>query len=183
MSNRNWKFIGDRENASFRHTIVLKPEARIGKVKELEGYSKHKHHEELADKVKCFAEYLSRISCAYLSKSVVIEFHSNNRQGKDNDDLLCYVTAGKYWIHPRFINVTSIIDLLNKAVTIGLQPEDKPKKVLKRTDYDKLFIYQKDKFKSEKELGEYCRKLMDDGLPPGRVEGYYFDVRSKYDLR
>lgn len=183
MSNRNWKFIGDRENASFRHTIVLKPEFRVGKVQELDGYSKHKHHNELSDKTKCFSEYVSRISCGYLSKSTVIEFFANDRQGREKDELLCYVTAGKYWIHPRYSNVQSLIDLLNKAVSTGLQPEDKPSKIIRKTDYDKLFVYDINKFKKEKDLSDYCAKLLNQGVPRGRVEGYYFDVRSKYDLQ
>ena len=53
------KFQGDRENATYRHCIALKREHRIGKVEELEGYSKNLHHPEDFDKVKAFQAYLN----------------------------------------------------------------------------------------------------------------------------
>lgn len=183
---KKFSFVGDRENATYRHVIHLKPQFAINKKvgdEGLQGYSKHKGHAEIIDKTKCFAEYVSRLICRYLHKSTVIEFYTNNRQGFDNDELLCYVTNGNYFISPRFNNVKPLIDLLERAKRGEIVYEEKPAKIIKtKTDINKFFVYQKNFFRDLAHLNDYCAGLKRDGLPAGRVDGYYYDVMQKYEL-
>lgn len=178
------KFQGDRENATYRHCIVLKQEHRIGKVVELEGYSKNLHHPEDFDKVKAFANYVSRLICSQLFKSTTIEFFTNLRTGKDNDELLCYVTHGSYWLHPKFMNVPKLKDILERAKNGEVFEKKRPEKLIKtKTNMDEYFIYREGLFANAEALWNYCEKLKADGIMPGRVDGYYFDVRQKFNLK
>ena len=182
-NSKKFKFIGDRENATYRHTIYLKPDFRIGKVMELEGYSKHLGHDECYDKIKCFAEYVSRLICSNLFKATTIEFNTNLRAGKDNDDLLCYVTNGSFFLHPKFMNVPRLKDILEKAKNGEIvQKEKAPKMIKTKTEIDKFLVYREGFFADHIALWNYCEKLKADGISPGRVDGYYYDVRQKYNL-
>lgn len=184
---KKFSFVGDRENATYRHIIHLKPEfATNQKVSSegLQGYSKHKGHAEMFDKTKCFAEYVSRLLTRYLYKSTVIEFYTNNRQGLENDELLCYATNGNYFISPKFNNVRPLIDLLEKAKRGEIVYEEKAPKLIKtKTDIAKFFVYQKGFFRDLTHLNEYCAELKNTGIPAGRVDGYYYDVMQKQDLK
>ncbi|MDI9870606.1 hypothetical protein [Flectobacillus roseus] len=184
MSNRGFKFVGDRELSTYRHAIILKPEYRIGNVLDLEGYNKHKNHAEPVDKVKAFVDYVSRIVTGNLYKATVIEFYTNSRTGKVNDERLLYITSGSYEIGPRFNHIQPLIDFCERVkANGGIKPEDKPKKVVStKTDWDSYFKYGKGIYKNLQELQTYCRLLVNSGVPQGRVEGYFFDVKAKYDL-
>lgn len=180
-NHKKFKFVGDRENSTYRHSIALKPEHRIGKVTELEGYSKNLSHPEDFDKVKAFANYVSRLICSNLFKATTIEFFTNLRTGKDNDILLCYVTHGSYWLDPRFMNVPKLKDVLEKAKSGQVFEKLRAEKVIKnKTNIDQYLVYDARLFPNEKALWDYCEKLKADGLPPGRVDGYYFDYRQKF---
>lgn len=183
MSNKMFKFIGDREKSTYRHIIYLKPENRIGSVSELEGYNKHKYHEEPFDKVKCFVDYVSRICCSNLHKATVIVFFTNNRSGKDNDEELLFITPKSYKVGAKFMHIQPLIDFCEDVKLNGIsQVEKKTKTISTKVNYDDKFIYKEGLFSSLAHLQTYCRTLVNSGVPEGRVQGYFYDVQAKYSI-
>ncbi len=183
MSNKVFKFIGDREKSTYRHVIYLKHEHRVNAVSELEGYNKHKYHEEPHDKVKCFVDYVSRICCSNLHKATVIVFYTNNRAGKDNDEELLFVTPKNYKVGAKFMHVQPLIDFCENVKINGITyVEKKPKTIATKVNFDDKFLYKADLFSTLAQLQAYCRRLVNDGVPEGRVQGYFYDVQEKFSL-
>lgn len=181
QSSYKFQFVGDAANASFRHDITIEQSHRYGQMKSsgtiLKGYSKHKGHDEPLNKLECFEKYMIRIVTSYHYKSECIEFYSNNREGAENDELICAVNKYGYFIHPNY-RLDSIIRLLEKAKAGNLPQVAKEGKTVTKTKQE-LFIYEKGHFKSLTQFEAYCDKLVSEhNISFLRAQGYYMSAKE-----
>lgn len=181
-----FKFQGDPLNATFRHEITIKPEFRTGQMKSsstlLQGYSKHVSHAEPVDKEKCFVNYVGRMILRYHAKSTCIEFFQNGKSGHENDECLCYVTPKSYYLHPKYQHLTSLVEILERAKG-GTLSEYQAPTTAKAKVQESDFIYKLGHFKTLAELIQHCDNLIKvKQYPRGRVEGYYYDAKEKFNF-
>lgn len=178
MSERKFKFVGDRENATYRAELYLEN----GKI--LDGYSKHKNHDEPLDKEKCLVGYVSRIIAnGYLTKCQYIAFFTNKNRGKENDETLVELHCHGYKLHGL---AETMFDLKNYLQQVYLKvhkgetfTEVKP---ISAKSFSPDLFKIKGQFKSQTELDSYCEGLKTKGVPYGRVQGFYYAYLKVHPL-
>ncbi len=178
MSERKFKFVGDRENATYRAELYLE------NGKTLDGYSKHKNHDEPLDKEKCLVGYISRIIAnGYLTKCQYIVFYSNKNKGKENDEMLVELICHGYKLYGI---AETMFDLKNYLVEVYRKvhkgetfTEVKP--VSAKSFSPDLFKI-KNQFRTQLELDSYCEGLKTKGVPYGRVQGFYYAYLKVHPL-
>lgn len=180
MSERKFKFVGDRENATYRHEIFLND----GKVDVLDGYSKHKNHDEPLDKEKCLVGYISRIiNNGYLSKSQYMVFYKHRKTGKENDDILVELHGQGFKLHGIAETMFDLKNYLNEVYTkIHKGQEFTEVKPISAKSFSPDLFKIKGQFKSQAELDNYCEGLKTKGVPYGRVQGFYYAYLKVHPL-
>lgn len=178
MSERKFKFVGDRENATYRAELYLDN----GKI--LDGYSKHKNHDEPLDKEKCLVGYISRIIAnGYLTKCQYIVFYTNRNHGKENDEMLVELIIHGYKLYgvaeTMFDLKNYLVEVYRKVHKGETYTEVKP--VSAKSFSPDLFKI-KGQFKSQAELDNYCEGLKTKGVPYGRVQGFYYAYLKVHPL-
>lgn len=178
MSERKFKFVGDRENATYRAELYLE------NGKTLDGYSKHKNHDEPLDKEKCLVGYISRIIAnGYLTKCQYIVFYSNKNHGKENDEILVELICHGYKLYGA---AETMFDLKNYLVEVYRKihkgetfTEVKP---ISAKSFSPDLFKINNQFKSKSELDNYCEGLKAKGVSYGRVQGFYYKYLQIHPL-
>lgn len=178
MEKSKFKFIGDRENATYRAELYLEN----GKV--LDGYSKHKNHDEPHNKEKCLVGYVGRIIAnGYLSKCQYIAFYTNGKLGKDKDETLVELHCKGYKLsgsaETMFDLKSYLQDVYLKIHTGKNYQEVKPTSA--KSFSPDLFKIN-GQFTTQTELDNYCEALKTKGVPFGRVQGFYYAYLKVYPI-
>ena len=186
---RAFKFIGDRQNATYRCEIYLRPEHCYSNVNGdgavmFDGYSKHKFHDEPKDKERCLSNFVQRIVAnGYLEKSYYISFCTNKNIGKSQDELLIEfnpLQSEKFIVTHGAVQTYFILaDYLKNLKEIKLStPEFKELKpnypANNRASELELFRMYKNRFATKEDLVEHCKNLKVKKFPQGRIEGFYY---------
>ncbi len=190
-----FKFIGDRQNASFRCEIYLKPQSIYSKVNGagavmFDGYSKHKFHDEPKDKEQCLSNFVQRIVAnGYLEKSYYISFLMNKNMGKNHDELLIefnplqsekfivvHGAAQTYFILNEYLKNLNELRLGSTEFK-ELKPNFAANN---RASELELFRIYQNRFKTKTELIEHCENLVKQQFPKGRIEGFYYAYLSAF---
>lgn len=192
---KRFKFIGDRERATYRCEIFLRPEHCYSKkdgtgAMMFDGYSKHKYHDEPKDKEKCLTNFVQRIVAnGYLEKAYYIAFYTNKNVGKNQDELLLEfnplqwkkLIVSQKIIQTYFVLNEYLIKLSELKISSSASKELKPEYAenSKASEID-LFKMYKNRFSSKEALIKHCRMLKERKFPQGRVEGFYFAYLNAY---
>lgn len=192
---KRFKFIGDREKASYRCEIFLRPEHCYSKKDGIgammfDGYSKHKYHDEPKDKEKCLTNFVQRIVAnGYLEKAYYIAFFTNKNVGKSEDELLLEfnpLQSEKFIVTHGAVQTHFVLgNYLNNLKEIKLNtPEFKELKpnypANNRASELELFRMYKNRFASKEALVEHCKNLKERKFPQGRIEGFYYAYLSAF---
>ncbi|GGD48346.1 hypothetical protein GCM10011514_10480 [Emticicia aquatilis] len=192
---KRFKFVGDRERATYRCEIFLRPEHcyshkdGTGAVM-FDGYSKHKFHDEPKDKEKCLTNFVQRIVAnGYLEKAYYIAFYTNKNVGKDQDELLLEfnplqwkkLIVSQRIIQTYFVLNDYLIKLNEIKISTPASKELKPEyaETSKASEIE-LFKMYKHRFVTKEALIQHCRMLKERKFPQGRVEGFYFAYLNAY---
>lgn len=170
MQEKKFKFVGDRENATYRAELYLE------NGKTLDGYSKHTNHDEPIDKEKCLVGYVGRIlSNGYLSRCQYIAFYTNKKLGKQFDDTLLELTVANFTLSGSAEMMFDLRNFLNQFYSKFTKGHDTTalKPVSSKSFSPQLFEI-KGQFRAKSELDKYCEVLKNKGVPYGRVQGYYY---------
>jgi hypothetical protein len=186
---RAFKFIGDRQNATYRCEIYLRPEHCYSNVNGdgavmFDGYSKHRFHDEPNDKERCLSNFVQRIVAnGYLEKSYYISFCTNRNIGKSQDELLIEfnpLQSEKFIVTHGAVQTYFILgDYLKNLKEIKINtPEFKELKpsypANNRASELELFRMYKNRFATKEDLVEHCKNLKGRRFPQGRIEGFYY---------
>lgn len=179
MQDRKFKFVGDRENATYRAELYLEN----GKV--LDGYSKHLNHDEPKDPEKCFVGYVGRIIAnGYIAKCQYIAFYTNKKLGKERDETLLELFCNGFKLHGI---AETMFDLKNYLNQVYANIEDgKPFNEIKpinRKSFSPDLFKISGQFNSQTELDNYCKGLQTKGVPYGRIQGFYYAYLKAYPLQ
>lgn len=176
MQERKFKFVGDRQNATYRAELYLEN----GKV--LDGYSKHTNHDEPIDKEKCLVGYVGRIIAnGYLSKCQYIAFYTNHKLGKHQDETLIELHCSGYklgGIAETMFDLKNYLQQVYKNIHAGKQFTDVKPLTAKSFSPDLFKI--SGQFATQADLDKYCESLKTKGVPYGRVQGFYYAYLKAY---
>lgn len=176
MTEKKFKFVGDRLNASFRSEIYLND----GKI--LDGYSKHINHDEPKDREKCLVGFVSRlITNGYIQKSQYIVFYTNLNIGKDRDSILVELTPKSVTLSNEAELMLDLSNFLNNVYLRILdgQSFDEVRPTNRKSFSPDLFKIA-GQFSTKQDLIDYCKKLTIQGVPNGRRDGFYYAYLRAY---
>lgn len=161
MAQNSFKFIGDRQNATFRWEIHCLNDQ--GSPVTLSGYSKSMKFNEPQNKQVCLFNCVERILVrnGYLERAYNIEFFKNEHKGV-NDMLLISATQkfiALYHDARHYFELVGLVEKLNEGIKSGTK--------IKNIEYPKVhtkipesvFDFKKGRFKNEEELFLFCEDL------------------------